>query len=150
MMDLNLRASFVRVCVASCSSCGTVCLRSCKASAKTKRLNCSGFIQKYFLLLLTIKAADVDRIKINGRLSIVYPRIPRLKDSWWMFPSVWLSEPSASAASAEERLNQEAEELEKRLSLLSHNTGARLSRFSHVKYGILGSWVVQQKSFAYF
>ncbi|KAM9449747.1 protein Dok-7 isoform 2-T2 [Clarias gariepinus] len=40
-----------------------------------------------------------------------------------------LPEPSASAASAEERLNQEAEELEKRLSLLSHNT-ASTSSFS--------------------
>lgn len=39
--------------------------------------------------------------------------------------SVHLSEPSATAVSAEERLNQEAEELEKRLSLLSHNTGAK-------------------------
>ncbi|KAL7841656.1 hypothetical protein SRHO_G00253470 [Serrasalmus rhombeus] len=33
-----------------------------------------------------------------------------------------LPEPSASAASVEEKLNQEAEELEKRLSLLSHST----------------------------
>ncbi|XP_036439053.1 protein Dok-7-like isoform X2 [Colossoma macropomum] len=38
-----------------------------------------------------------------------------------------LPEPSASAASVEERLNQEAEELEKRLSLLSHSTASSSS-----------------------
>ncbi|XP_017316307.1 protein Dok-7 isoform X5 [Ictalurus punctatus] len=45
-----------------------------------------------------------------------------------------LPEPSASAASAEERLNQEAEELEKRLSLLSHNA-ASTSSFSSTVAG---------------
>ncbi|KAI5617691.1 protein Dok-7 isoform X1, partial [Silurus asotus] len=43
-----------------------------------------------------------------------------------------LPEPSASAASAEERLNQEAEELEKRISLLSHNTASTSSFSSSV------------------
>ncbi|XP_072526258.1 protein Dok-7-like isoform X2 [Salminus brasiliensis] len=45
-----------------------------------------------------------------------------------------LPEPSASAASVEERLNQEAEELEKRLSLLSHST-ASSSSFSSSAVG---------------
>ncbi|KAB5518316.1 hypothetical protein PHYPO_G00164310 [Pangasianodon hypophthalmus] len=43
-----------------------------------------------------------------------------------------LPDPSASAASAEERLNQEAEELEKRLSRLSHNTASTSSFSSSV------------------
>ncbi|XP_060772990.1 protein Dok-7-like isoform X3 [Neoarius graeffei] len=43
-----------------------------------------------------------------------------------------LPESSASAASAEERLNQEAEELEKRLSLLSHSTASTSSFSSSV------------------
>ncbi|XP_060720298.1 protein Dok-7-like isoform X2 [Tachysurus vachellii] len=43
-----------------------------------------------------------------------------------------LPEPSATAVSAEERLNQEAEELEKRLSLLSHNTASTSSFSSSV------------------
>ncbi|KAF4071453.1 hypothetical protein AMELA_G00273430 [Ameiurus melas] len=43
-----------------------------------------------------------------------------------------LPEPSPSAASAEERLNQEAEELEKRLSLLSHNAASTSSFSSSV------------------
>ncbi|KAK3523465.1 hypothetical protein QTP86_033598 [Hemibagrus guttatus] len=43
-----------------------------------------------------------------------------------------LPDPSASVVSAEERLNQEAEELEKRLSLLSHNTASTSSFSSSV------------------
>ncbi|XP_047672293.1 protein Dok-7-like isoform X3 [Tachysurus fulvidraco] len=43
-----------------------------------------------------------------------------------------LPEPTATAVSAEERLNQEAEELEKRLSLLSHNTASTSSFSSSV------------------
>lgn len=85
-------------------------------------MDCSGFIHKYFLFLLTSETADVNSIKINLKLILVYSKRPRLKN----LPTVLLSEPSASAASAEQRLNQEAEELEKRLSLLSHNAGACL------------------------
>ncbi|TSY83944.1 Protein Dok-7 [Bagarius yarrelli] len=43
-----------------------------------------------------------------------------------------LPEPSTSAESAEQRLNQEAEALEKRLSLLSHNTASSSSFSSSV------------------
>lgn len=44
--------------------------------------------------------------------------------------SVCVSEPSVNAALVQDRLNHEAEELERRLSLLSHRTGNCVSCFA--------------------
>lgn len=69
-----------------------------------------------------------------------------------MFQMLSLTDPSASQTNSEEKLNHEAQELEKRLSMLSHrsNTGTVCYCNNMLRFKVETKVKLQQKCFLFY